>query len=331
MVVPVYRPFERFIFDDQTCFLSGKKNPIPENLTVFPEWLMQNYKLADKPFKLLDESIITYKEIKVTCSSDILPEIHALENVISAAFTSGYKYVEQLNQVQLFQWIAKLVYGIIYHEIKTGLHNKDVGAPEFDLSQALIHKFSNLHLMLQSIIRPVVFEGVVPWTILIFPVNNPPETFIYRDEINTLTFSLRMQDFGIIACLQDNNANYVYHKEILDTIAGKTLHPIQFEELCAKFFYSAYLFNRLPQYTVLPTEDAIYIEAMPLSGTSNKPVFDVWQNKIYGQVLENFWKAWGFTRLEITKDQERPMSFLLDDNDEFIPGETIGVPVISKQ
>jgi hypothetical protein len=47
-------------------------------------------------------------------------------------------------------------------------------------------------------------------------------------------------------------------------------------------------------------------------------LFDFWQNKTYGQVLENFWKKWGFLLLEIIKDPENPMSFLVDDNGHFI-------------
>ena len=328
MINPVYRPFEQLKFDEQICFLSGKKTQASDKLNVFPDWLMQDHKLKDKPFKLLDESIITYTDIEVSCSPYILPEINELEITIKNAFRAGYQDVKELSQIELFQWIAKLVYGVIYYEIRAGINNKALNVGLMDFSQSLLHKFGNLHLMLQSLIRPVVFEGLSPWTIVVFPVRNPDDTFIYRDETNTLTFSLRMKDFGIIACLQDNNATYTEHREILEKVKGKTLHPIQFEELCGRFFYSAYLFNRLPQYTVLPTDEAIYIEAMPLSGISNKPLFDVWQNKTYAQVLENFWKEWGFTRLEINKDPERPMSFLTDENDQFRSPEDIDTDLL---
>jgi hypothetical protein len=125
--------------------------------------------------------------------------------------------------------------------------------------------------------------------------------------------------------MQDNGANRTYHREVLEKIEGKTLHPIQFEEFNARVFYSAYLFNRLPEYNVLPVNHETYIEAMPLRGITNKPLFDQWQNKTYGQVLENFWKKWGFLLLEIIKDPENPMSFLLDADGNFINAETIAL------
>jgi hypothetical protein len=93
--------------------------------------------------------------------------------------------------------------------------------------------------------------------------------------------------------------------------------------LSARVFYSAYLFNRLPEYTVMPVGDEIFIEAMPLRGMTGKPLFDFWQNKTYGQVLESFWKNWGFLLLEIIKDPENPMSFLLDEAGNFKPAARI--------
>jgi hypothetical protein len=177
--------------------------------------------------------------------------------------------------------------------------------------------------MLQSLYQPVEFEDFNPFSLFLFKVNSEEDLFGYRDEINTLTFSLRIKDFGLIICLQDNGANRSYHRDILGKIEGHTLHPIQFEEFNARIFYSAYLFNRLPEYNVLPVRDEIYIEAMPLRGTSSKPLFDDWQNKTYGQVLENFWKKWGFLLFEIIKNPEKPMSFLLDADSNFISAQTI--------
>ena len=104
------------------------------------------------------------------------------------------------------------------------------------------------------------------------------------------------------------------------------LHPIQFEEFNARIFYSAYLFNRLPEYHILPAGDTTYIEDMPLRGMSSKPLFDDWQNKTYGQVLENFWKKWGFLLLEIIKNPEKPMGFLLDADGNFNDAATIELP-----
>jgi len=328
MAVQLYKPFEHLNFSKQFCFLSGEKlQSTEEEIHVFPIWLMQEYELQDKPFKLLDESMSTYSHMKLPCSGKVYDQaIEPLEDEIRTAFLSGYDSVKQLPELRLFQWIAKMVYGILFNEIRIGIIQQKAKGEEFIFSQSLVHKFGNLHLMLQSLTKPIVFEGNLPWSIRVFKIDAKQDLFNYRDEINTLTYSLAMKDFGIIACLQDNGTNAIYHKDILAKINNNPLHPAQFEEICARIFYSNYLFNRLPEYTVMPTDEAVFIEAMPLRGMSNKPLFDIWQNKTFAQVPENFWKPWGILLFEILKDPENPISHLLNENNEMIPADSVQLP-----
>ena len=264
----LYHPFKTLQFDAKHCFLSGQ--PLvsaEEEKGVFAPWFLQAFGLADQPFKLLDESIVTYKDLKVPCSTAVYEQaIESLEAEIQEAFSKGYEGLKEVSEIKLFQWIAKLLYGIIYHEIKQGIRQQKTLGEAFTLSQAMEHKFGNLHIMLQSLIQPIGFEEPTPWSIKVFKLAQEDNFFSYRDELNTLSFSLRAHDFGIIACLQDNSTNVQYHHGILEICDDQTLSPAQFEELCARFFYSAYLFNRLPEYAVLPTPETIFIEAMPLQG-----------------------------------------------------------------
>jgi len=328
MLQQIYYPFKKFNFSNSTCFLTGQAlKSGDEKIQVFPQWLIDRYSLAGRPFKMLDENRANYEDIKVPCANDLRDEFfEPLEKEVAEAFTSGYSAVKELDGLKLFQWAGKLLYGIIFNEIQAGIRLQHAQGEEFNISQSIIHKFSNLHLMLQSINLPLVFEDFNPYSIFLFKVDNNIDEFYYRDEINTLTFSLRINDFGLIICLQDNGANKLYHKEVLDRIGEDKLHPVQFEEFCARVFYSAYLFNRLPEYNVLEVGDDIYVEAMPLRGMSSKPLFDDWINKTYGQVLENFWKPWGYLLFEIIKNPEKPMSFLFDDDGKRISGAANELP-----
>lgn len=321
----IYNPFIKFNFSNRNCFLTGETlTSEEEKIQVFPQWLMSRYHLEDKAFKLLDESMATYKDLKIPCSAHINETyLEPLETEIAAAFDNGYEAVKAIDSMRLFQWAGKLLYGIIFNEIQSGIKLQHAQGEEFNISQAIILKFTNLHLMLQSLNLPLSLDGFKPYSIFLYKVDNHIEEFGYRDEINTLTFSLRIKDFGLIICLQDNGANRHYHKAILDKIETDVLHPIQFEEICARVYYSAYLFNRLPEYHVMPVGDDIYIEAMPLRGMSSKPLFDNWNNKTYGQVLESFWKNWGFLLLEIIKNPEKPMSFLFTPDGLPIDAATI--------
>ncbi|HTN20384.1 MAG TPA: hypothetical protein VL125_07910 [Pelobium sp.] len=324
MPAQLYHPFKKMTFDNSHCFLSGEILPKDQSfLPVFADWLTKSYQLKEMPFKMLDESTLSYADIVLPCSNAVREKLETLEKTIQEAFENGYKAVKNLDEDLLFLWVGKTVYGVIFKEIQVAIKQQNTYAEGFNISQGLIHKFGMLHSMLQKINRPVTFEDFRPYSLFICPIKNAENEFAYRDEINTLSFSLRIKDFGILMCLQDNGANKRYHEELWNKIAGKTLHPIQFEELCAKLFYSAYLFNRLPEYHIIPTEEQIFIEAMPLQGMNAKPIFDDWQFKTYGQVVENFWKRWGFLLLEIIKNPEKPISYLFDDEGDFRPAETI--------
>lgn len=308
----LYLPFKNFDFKYRNCFLSGDAFAEQINMVdVLPKWLLQNAGLTGKEqIKLLDESVRSYDSLQVPCSQHLTDYfLTPLDQKISQAFSAGYTDVSRLDESDLFKWIGKFMYSIIYIEMNGAIKLQQLSGDGLNMSQGLMHKFGNLHKMIQSIYLDVVFEDFTPWSIVVVPLKNQKTAFSFRDEINTLTFSLKLNDFGIIACLQDNGTNKKYHQEILDQIKDSSLSEEQFEELCARFFYSAYLFNRLPEYTIMPVENTIYVEAMPLRGTQNKSLFDYWQHKTYGQVLENFWKPWGHTLFQIIKDPTAPLSY----------------------
>lgn len=323
----LYNPFQNFNFSNSTCFLSGQKLEEAISYPVFPSWIIDNYGLKGQAFKMLDDSFKSYEQLIIPCSKETKNALEELDLEVSEVLKNGFEAVKLMDKTKLFQWTAKWVYGIIFNEIQAGIKQQALANEPINFSQALIQKFSNLHKMMQSLLHPTEFETISPFSIFIFPVNNPEDFFNYRDEINTLIFSLRMKDFGLIVSLQDNGASAKYHEKALNLIEGKTLHPIQFEELCARFFYSAYLFNRLPDYTIMETPEKVFIEPMPLIGVNSRPIFDHWQNKTYGQVLENFWKPWGYTLFEIIKDPESPMSFIQNEEEEFVEYSSEALPL----
>lgn len=326
MATKLYNPFLDFKFDNKTCFLTGQELQSPdEQIQVFPFWMMRAFDLEGKPFKMLDESFLTYKQLQLPCSASAASAFESVETQVEQAMGRGFDAVKKLDDITLFQWVSKILYGVVFNEIQVGIRQASLSGEAMNFSQALVHKFRNLHAMLQSIVVPMEFEHKNPFSIQVFSVENPPETFLYRDEINTLVFSLRMNDFAIIATLQDNGTHSVYHEEALEKVAGHKLHPIQFEEICARYFYSAYLFNRLPDYTYMETPQKVFVEPMPLNDFTLKPIFDNWVVKTYGQVLENFWKPWGYLLFEIIKNPEYPMTFLTDDQNNF--REKIDLPL----
>jgi hypothetical protein len=72
MAAQIYHPFSTFNFSNSKCFLTGQElSSTEEKIQVFPQWLMSRYSLEDQPFKLLDESISTYKDLKTPCAAGV--------------------------------------------------------------------------------------------------------------------------------------------------------------------------------------------------------------------------------------------------------------------
>lgn len=326
-----YQPFDSFVFDDLHCFLTGKVLQIDDGMIpVFPQWLMNRYGLDEKPFKRLDESVINYKRLVVPCNLDIYTNfILPLDSQMESAFNKGYKAVKEVPELDIFKWVGRIIYGIVFHELQTA--KKQLRAGEnLNIAPSLLVKYTNIHLLLQSFWQTIVLEDFTPWSIVIREVEKSSvDELEYRDEINTCIFSICLNGVGLIVCLQDNGNNKRYNNKILTGTKNKKLHPIQFEELCAKFYYSAYLFNRLPQYIAIPpTEQSEFltISDMSMVGAIQKSMFDDWQNKTYAQVLEAFWKKWGFSLFEILKNPDKPMSFLEDEQGNFIEHTSVKLP-----
>jgi len=316
MAIKIYNPFQRFDFNPETCFLTGQNlHSSEEQISVFPEWVLDRYSLRDKTFKMLDESNLKYQDIKIPCAVGVIDNaINPLEEEIGKAFTAGYDAVIKVPEERLFQWMAKLMYGVLYNDIRIEKRKFALKGEEFIVPLFLQKRFEKLHILLQSLVVPMDFNGHQLWSIQVFKIKISKDIFNYKDETTNLNFSLGMNDFGIVACLQDNGAVGIEQQEMTDKFSNRLLHPVQFEELCARFIYANYLLNSYPEYTVQSTGEKVIVESSPLTGTANKSLFDRWDDDMFAQVLSLYWKPWGITKDEIITFGNYPISYL-ENND----------------
>ena len=296
-----------------------------EMIPVFSEWLIKRYALHEKTMMMLAENRVSYSDLKVPCAPEVIKNhLAPLERIIQTAFESGYDSVKQLPRLPLFQWMAKLMYGVLYNDMVHGIEQMKKKNESFKISPLLAKKFGNLHSMLQSVIQPMEFEKFQPWSIEIFKVNYSTDLFNYKDETKNINFSLGMNGFGVVACLQDNGENEIFHKDLLDKIGDHILHPIQFEEVCARYLYSNYLLNTSKIYQFEESEQGVKVTLETDPSTKGKPLFNKWEDKTYSQVLANYWKPWGLTTKDIYSFPNSPISYLVNEyTNEFIDPATI--------
>lgn len=323
----LYKPFENFEFADEKCFLTGEVVDFAEEqISVFPQWITDRYELNDKTIVMLAENAVKYQDLKLPCSQKVISEyINPLEKEIEEAFTTGYEAVKQLSEKTLFQWMGKLVYGVLYNDIVYGIKQQSAKGLQFSLSPLLTKKISTLHGMLQSLVLPMEFEKE-PWSIEVVKLNYSKDIFNYKDETKNLNFSLGMNGFGIIACLQDNGENSHFHQGLIQQIGETPLHPIQFEELWSRFLYSNYLLVNSADYLFSPSDNKIMVSPIMKKGQS-APIFNKWDDKMFAQVLANYWKVWGLAMKDIITFPNPPISYLIDEySNKFILPESIDLP-----
>lgn len=320
----MYHPFEYAEVPTNTCFFTGDTADIIE-IPVFPEWLMNRYDLQFKTMKMLAENRMEYGKLWVPCAQSVYNQYLApLDERIQSAFEKGFATVKDLPQLTLFQWMAKVSLGVLYQDIKFGLQQQMLTGEEFHLSWLLRQKFTHLHSMMQSLFVNMEFENFVPWSIEVVPVNYSKDVFNYRDEPKNLNFSLGMNGFGIVACLQDNGHVGARLKQITGLIADQPLHAIQFEELCAHYIYTNYLLIQSSAYVFQQQNDRMVVFAVE---GEHEGEFREWDDKAFSQVLANYWAPWGFTSQDIYTFPDSPVSYLINDyTNAFIPAESLDLP-----
>src|SRR5690606_39896882 len=94
----------------------------------------------------------------------------SVESKVEQAMKKGYEAVKALGERTLFHWIGKILYGVVFNEIQAGVRQSFLSGEPMNFSQVLVHKFRNLHEMLQSFIVPFEFVNYTPITIYNFLV-----------------------------------------------------------------------------------------------------------------------------------------------------------------
>lgn len=324
-----FNPFHNLNFNEDSCFLTGAELDSKDSkITIFPEWVIERFGYRGKKFSLMDTyHEYLYEDFKLPCAPNVKLAFDKLEEEIQAAFDEGYEGMKSLDEEKLFLWTGKMVYGVLYYELLVENEKMERRGKELQLSPVLHKKFSLFHLMLQSLVNPIDYGEKKPWSISLVKLKYSKEIFHFRDSTVHLHFSLGVNDFGIIACFQDNGIITAEHNDVLNKINNTILHPVQFEELCARFLYSDYLMKYVPQSKIIMDDNGLSIEAEPIPEDYNKEIFERWDDEMFAQVLANYWEVWGLTMEDIYQPPNSPISFLENPKDyKFITPDQIKLP-----
>jgi len=315
-----YNPFDAMSFTYDRCFLCGHALENEKtNEHVLPRWIQQKYHLENQKLSLLNRTKIPYRKLYIPCCPSCNTQyLSRVENIFKQYFDKGFSEFKELDKLIIFQWIAKIFYGLLFKELSLPLERSDP-TQGFITDPEILQELRTLHIFLQSIRMPFDFVGFHPWSIFLVETHSygDKRDFDYHDEMFTLTFSIRLGDIGIIACLEDNGAQEDLFSHYFEKFKGIKLHPLQFDELVAKVTYKAHLMNRVPKYMIgLPKKEGnkITVIAPPLQGLSNLPIFDEWKQRDYAAYLYLQWSKYGVQFEDIFKEPNMVLSTLTNED-----------------
>ncbi|GAB5491580.1 MAG: hypothetical protein Phog2KO_17950 [Phototrophicaceae bacterium] len=289
---PLYKPLDNWDFDNDHCFLCGlllsDDNRSEEH--IFPKWLQRRYDLFNMELDLLNGTPMPYKSLKIPCCKNCNGiYLSNMESRIQQAHDAGFEAFSKLPRILIFQWLAKIFYGLLFRELFLNLDRTNPADGKiFEVEQ--IKMYDIIHQFLQSVRMPFSFVSFQPWSIFVVRILNShkPSNFMWDDDIYHAYFAIRMGEIGIIACLEDGGIQQKSLQHYFKDASQLVLHPIQFAELCAKFHHRRKRLNRGRTYfTRIPKNigDGFKVFMSSVGGLSKKPIFDEFNGEDYAYYL----------------------------------------------
>ena len=293
--------------EGRNCFLCGSTltDDIETVEHVIPKWLQGDMCLWNQTIYLQNHTPLPYSKLTIPCCKNCNGgPLSSLENEIRMGMKGGHRRLRSISEERVWQWCAKLYYGLLYRELSLAVSRRDPMLGSIT-TPAFLRNLSTFHIFLQSIRLPFTFHEFTPHSVFIFETlafqdNN--KDFDYIDTLaigppelrkTSLHFALRCKDVGIICVFQDNGRRKALFQCYLDKFEGIPMHPLQFAELVAKSAYKHSLLRCSPKYTISTTagrEGPCHVFAhAPIAGS----LWDEWNNNTYAHLFSVILKNHG--------------------------------------
>jgi hypothetical protein len=261
-------------FGAESCFICGRSipvgNPLRTEEHVFPKWLLRELNLWDSTVHQLNGERLSYRRLTVPCCQQCNGEdLASVEGRVKTAYEEGYKSFVELSRSDLFIWLGKIYYGIVYKESLRPMfaHEQDGPrlVPESHLETIAFH-----HFLLQSVAGKVSWtpEQPGPASFHFFEClddegNNSSLRFDYLDDLFVPIIALRMGKIGVICVLQDWGRSEGVQQKQLIAARGMALHPTQFREAYARLSYMTKVSWVDRKHMILGLPDSVVVVAGP--------------------------------------------------------------------
>lgn len=239
-------------FDRDHCFICGKSLTSKQNDTdetvskstkehIFPKWMLKNAGIFNTNITYYNGQLNKYNRITIpSCKQCNGIDYSQIESKIRTTFTVGYDSVIKLPEEILFIWLCKIHYGLRFYEATQKYYDKESNETKARITKEAIEELYFEHLYLQIPSNRAEFEegATLPGSIHIYKClkseEYPELNFDYCEIQESRTISLRYNDVGIIAFLDDFGFTKRTTPDFLKINNNHKLHPTQFRELYAR-------------------------------------------------------------------------------------------------
>lgn len=233
-------------FGPDDCFLCGVDLSVTSGIRteehIFPKWLLQELNLWDESITQLDGRIAYYRRLKVPCCQRCNGEhLSRVEARVKDAYLKGLSEFRELDRRDLFVWLGKIYYGIIYRESLVPRSVRDQSGERLVPSEHL-ETFSFHHFLLQAVADRVDWFPRYPgpasfhfFECLDHKV--PGRRFDYLDDLDVPMLAIRIGRIGVVCVLQDWGRSENVQQVHVRTAKTMRLHPTQFREVYGRLKY----------------------------------------------------------------------------------------------
>jgi len=282
-------------FGPDRCFICGVHIPVGSEVRtrehVFPKWLLRELNLWDKAVVQVDGELLAYRRLTVPCCQRCNgTDLSEIEKRVKEAFREGLQAVERLDRRDLFLWLGKIYYGLVYREsLQPRFVREQQGerlVPDEHLRSISFH-----HFLLQASAGLVdwVPETPGPASFHFFEClddEDPGRRFDYMDDLFIPMLGIRMGSVGIVCVLQDWGRSEGVQQPHLEAARTMRLHPTQFREVYGRLNYMTRVSWRNKAHTIVGGKAKVTVFVGPSDDFSGRFVVEE-----FAQLMASHWEV----------------------------------------
>lgn len=273
------------------CYLCTREISVSGEDSIedyIPKWAKRKFDLSDARLQLQNGTTIPYRQLAAACCGTCNRSLGKIESSLAAGVRRGDPELSDLTRADLWRWLAKLLYGILFQEARLPRDRKDPDGPRIiapeDLDRARV-------LRALAICEGFPNQGR-PGSVLTFamdpeePIGRAAGWFDLKTAPGLSCVAVRLGTVGTIGLLLDACAIERYAGPTLQEYRKQRYSAAQFRELAAKLFYLTALLET--RYQEVPSGEPGTLKFAQVWRPGARSIFRRWDMRGFSRILASY-------------------------------------------